>query len=157
MVKCLYGKRYILHLVFFIINYICLATFINNICRLSSFLCLVLLPILQAHATVVHLHLVFDLLLLPLLPVTAILVLDGSRSALVSHLLLNLLELSWYGRCKADESSMINFLDRAADDPVAVFVISAYALAQLDKLTLGIAGRLNDKTNARCITKGPVV
>jgi hypothetical protein len=52
---------------------------------------------------------------------------------------------------------MINFLDRAADDPVAVFVISAYALAQLDKLTLGIAGRLNDKTNARHITKGPVV
>jgi hypothetical protein len=68
--------------------------FNDFICRLSSFLYLVLLPILQAHAIVVRLHLVIDFLLLPLLPVTGVLVLDRSRSALIFHVLLNLLELS---------------------------------------------------------------
>ena len=52
---------------------------------------------------------------------------------------------------------MINFLNRAADDPVAVFFMSTYALAQLGKLTLGITACLNDKTNTFHVFKGPVV
>ena len=93
MVKCLYGKRYILHLVFFIINYICLATFINNICRLRSFTFLTLFLFLKAHASFVLFHLLMSLLLQPLLPVVAVLVLDRSLSALVFHILLNVFDL----------------------------------------------------------------
>ena len=52
---------------------------------------------------------------------------------------------------------MINFLNHTTDDSPAVFVISAYALAQLYKLTIGITGSLNDETDAWRVTKGPVV
>ena len=52
---------------------------------------------------------------------------------------------------------MINFLNCATDDPVAVFFMSTYALAQLDKLTLRITCSLNDKTDAFHVIKGPVV
>ena len=42
---------------------------------------------------------------------------------------------------------MIDLLNRGADNPVAVFIMSSNALAQLDKLTNGITGGLNDEAD----------
>jgi hypothetical protein len=69
-------------------------TIIDFNSSLQSFLFLLLLLCLQAHALVVCITLAIDLLLLPLIPVTAVLVLNRSRSVLIFHVVLNLLELS---------------------------------------------------------------
>jgi uncharacterized membrane protein len=67
--------------------------FNDFICRLHSFIFLTLFLVLKAQASFVLFHLLMSLLLQPLLPVVAVLVLDRSLSALVFHILLNFFDL----------------------------------------------------------------
>ena len=60
-------------------------------CRLRSFLYLVLLLCLQTHALVARLCLTIHLLLQPLVSVVAFRVFDRSLSLLIFHVLLNLI------------------------------------------------------------------
>ena len=80
--------------VFTSLNFLHNNNFTDYTCRLRSFHRFLLLLFMQAHATVVGLRLVGHLLLQPLLPVTAVLILDRSLAAFLFHVLLDMIELS---------------------------------------------------------------